>query len=423
MTLQHSTISVEIIDSWTIRVNAGIVQTQKGRITIVEPVSIGVPPLQLRQVRDERHETLPIYDENQGVWCRGIRLNELITEVCVAPGLLVPQSLRIKKSSGESEIFCSDRDYKADPVWATCGRIPGSRIREDQPVFLDYDYCPCRLDSIAVSCDGGVKLVLGNPGIGEIHPPVLEEDEIAVANIWQGGRIEKLTDENIYVIEPEIPVCRPSRFVAESLLPKTMAKLRQRQSLTIVAWGDSVTNYCNYQAKFAEGLRLRFPHTPITLYTAAWPGATSLEYMRSPAGSKYDFVRDVLDRNPDMVTIEFVNDAAMDESQTLSNYEKVLDPLRKIGAEIILIVPHLVRPDWMDMKTMKFDEDPRPYVKALKKFALSHNIALADASKYWTRLWRQGIPYITLQINSINHPDERGHKIFAKALLELFPEN
>jgi hypothetical protein len=48
-------------------------------------------------------------------------------------------------------------------------------------------------------------------------------------------------------------------------------------------------------------------------------------------------------------------------------------------------------------------------------------VALADASLRWGRLWRQGIPYSTLMLNSINHPDARGMKLFADSLMALFP--
>jgi hypothetical protein len=67
------------------------------------------------------------------------------------------------------------------------------------------------------------------------------------------------------------------------------------------------------------------------------------------------------------------------------------------------------------------DNDPRPYVAGLREFAAKHAVALADASRRYGRLWRQGIPYSSLMLNSINHPDERGMKIFADSLMALFP--
>ena len=67
------------------------------------------------------------------------------------------------------------------------------------------------------------------------------------------------------------------------------------------------------------------------------------------------------------------------------------------------------------------DNDPRPYVAGLRDFADKHPVALADASRRYGRLWRLGIPYSSLMLNSINHPDERGMKIFADSLMALFP--
>jgi hypothetical protein len=40
----------------------------------------------------------------------------------------------------------------------------------------------------------------------------------------------------------------------------------------------------------------------------------------------------------------------------------------------------------------------------------------------WGRLWRQGIPYRTLLLNGINHPDIRGMQLFADSLMWLFPQ-
>jgi len=61
-------------------------------------------------------------------------------------------------------------------------------------------------------------------------------------------------------------------------------------------------------------------------------------------------------------------------------------------------------------------------VAGLRQFTAKHGVALADAARRYGRLWRQGIPYTALMLNSINHPDARGMAIFADALMALFPE-
>ena len=104
------------------------------------------------------------------------------------------------------------------------------------------------------------------------------------------------------------------------------------------------------------------------------------------------------------------------------NYTRVVEDVRRIGAELILMTPHYVRPDWMGLTEEKrCDEDPRPYVQFLRKFAREHSIALADVSRSYGGLWRRGIPYTTLLVNGINHPNADGMKLFQKALLDLFP--
>ena len=93
-----------------------------------------------------------------------------------------------------------------------------------------------------------------------------------------------------------------------------------------------------------------------------------------------------------------------------------------LNAEWIILTPHYVRPDWMGLdRERDIDQDPRPYVAGLRQFAAAHPVAVADAALRYGRLWRQGLPYSTLMLNSINHPDGRGMKIFADALMELFP--
>jgi len=219
-------------------------------------------------------------------------------------------------------------------------------------------------------------------------------------------------------------------LATERLLPKTMRKLRDGRSVTIVAWGDSVTHGGGvgggardkwYQQVFARRLAERFPKASIHLVSAAWPGGNSHGWLAAQPGGKYDFKRDVLDRKPDLVTIEFVNDAGLSEQQTLTWYRHLLDLLQGVGAEVILITPHYVRPDWMHISTLKTTNDPRAYVRGLRRFSHENGVALADASMLWGRLWRQGIPYTTLLANSINHPDARGHALFADALMALFP--
>ena len=297
-------------------------------------------------------------------------------------------------------------------------------------VNIDYSYGPARLDSIFINGAGQVRLALGNPGLGVDFPPEGNADEYRIGTVWNPGNLEVLIEENLFPIEIGTSPEADSSDMAERLLPKTLAKLRNGEAVTIVAWGDSVSNGGGvggntdawYQNVFHKRLQARFPKADITLHTAAWPGRGSRNYLESPAGSQYDFERDVIERKPDLVTLEWVNDAYLKDDVLMAHYTMILERLQGGGAEALLLTPHLVRPDWMGVSTLKFDEDPRPYVQGLYRFSKEKNVALADGAQRWCNLWRQGIPYTSLLANAINHPDARGHALLADALLAVFPE-
>jgi hypothetical protein len=125
---------------------------------------------------------------------------------------------------------------------------------------------------------------------------------------------------------------------------------------------------------------------------------------------------------PDLIVSEFVNDAGLNPQQVEERYSQLLADFKAIGAEWIILTPHYVRPDWMGLSSQRdIDNDPRPYVAGLRQFATKHSVALADASLRYGRLWRQGIPYNTLMLNGINHPNPQGMTLFADSLMALFP--
>ncbi len=425
-------LPVRITGPWTIEAGPGNVTTPAGVRELPRSVSLTISPVEVVQVRGEEHKTLPVFDPKAGSWRRGAKLLQLVAEECTGTGLVASSSIRVYQQPDAASAFVQGTDYIVDPFWAQLGRVDGGAIAADQPVYVDYDYHPTRIDSVFVDASGAVRLVQGEPGVGNIYPPEAQPGEVAICNIWHNGILEGLEPENVFPIQfSGEPLPEEGAGIAERLLPKTLAKLRNGEPVTIVAWGDSVTNGGGvgpnkqdlwYQHRFLARLRERFPQSEITLHTASWPGGNSKGYMSAAPGGPYDFKRDVLDRKPDLVTVEFVNDAYLEGEALKEHYAAIRDALRALPAEIILITPHFVRQDWMGVATAKVDADPRPYVRGLREFAAENNIAVADAARLWGNLWRQGIPYPIILANAINHPDERGMEMFADALMAVFPE-
>ena len=64
--------------------------------------------------------------------------------------------------------------------------------------------------------------------------------------------------------------------------------------------------------------------------------------------------------------------------------------------------------------------ETRPAVTYLREFAARAGVGVADTSRRWEHLWIEGLPYLTLLHNGINHPDDRGHALFVDDLKEFF---
>lgn len=427
----HHGMPIEVAGSWTVRIGPGEVRLDGRTIRLPEAVQVHIARPRAIAVRDEEHTSLPVFSPEAAPWVRGLHPRPLQAQECVATGLLVPGTMRVKAGPGLGPEFALGADWASDEYWAGVGRVEGGSIAADQRVYLDYEYVPCRLDSIVVDAAGQVRAVQGEPAASLAHPPKLTKGETAIARLWLQGPTDRLGDLNLYPIDPTVGGPLVGDRSAARLLPKTLAKLRNGEQVTIVAWGDSVT--CGggvgadqslwYQYRFAAALQERFPRAQVRMLTAGWGGYHSRIYMDQPRGAEKDFVRDVLEPRPDLVTIEFVNDAYLSGEALDKQYTEIMGHMNSIGAEVILIAPHLVRPDWLGTpEEPRFDTDPRPYVQSLKAFAERNRVAIADASALWCRLWRQGIPYITYEANWINHPDTRGMQLFVEALIRIFPE-
>jgi lysophospholipase L1-like esterase len=422
---------ITLTGDWQVDVSiASRDETQREKHTTV---TLQVAPPTIVTVEAEKYDGLPLFDSQAAGWGKGARLRGVIAQECTSSGMLDPTSLVLRTGPQPNAPQLEwNRDVQADLDWGTVGRVPGGKLGENQPVYASYRHGALRIDSIVVTPAGAIELHQGEPHVSTPVPPALDAGRRRLANIFVPGRVAKLQPQHVFPIletaYPEPP--RPSPSVAEQLLPKTLEKLRSGQPLRILAWGDSVTDgrYVpdydrnRWQGQFVSRLQERFPHAKIELVTEAWGGRSTASYLEVLAGAPHNYQETVLDAHADLIVSEFVNDAGLTPEQVEERYTKFLSDFTSVGAEWVILTPHYVRPDWMGLSAQRdIDTDPRPYVTGLRQFAARHRVALADASLRWGRLWRQGIPYNTLHMNTINHPNADGMRLFADSLMVLFP--
>jgi lysophospholipase L1-like esterase len=406
-------------DAWTV-----LNKTGTDRWTVDKP--------EIVTVTAEKYDRLPLFNTKGAEYNRGMKLRQTQAQECPTAFAADPDSITVReKPEKDSLKYELGKDYQVEPKWGCVGRLPEGRIGENQSVYIDYIYGKMRIDSIVRMKDGRWTLKKGESHVTTPAQPELGDGEIRLLNVWIKAGIEKLTPELLFpVLEstyPE-PVLR-SPTTAERLIPQTTAKLKAGETVNILAWGDSVTDagYLpnpatdRWQEQFAARLRAKFPRANIVLKTEAWGGRNTDSYRNEPPGSPKNYKEKVLDLKPDLIVSEFVNDSGFHGEVLEKRYSKILAEFEEIGTEWIILTPHYVRSDWMGLPSERdIDDDPRPYTKSVREFARKNNIALADAAKRYGRLWRQGIPYSTLMMNNINHPNPFGMKLFADALMEVF---
>ena len=415
----------KLVGDWEVQVTVSEPRARKTTSRVASPPLVTVTA--------ERHAALPFFNPTAGGWVKGAQLRGMQAQETTTPYLLDPDSFILRAGlEPDANVFQRGKDYEIDLAWGTFGRVTNGVIKPDQAVFASYRHALARLDAVVLTRAGKIVLRQGEARAAAPGPPKIGAGERHLGNIWLPGRMTKLGPEHLFPIlesaYPEPP--KPTPSSAEQLLSKTMKKLQSGERLRLLAWGDSVTvgtyvpdwEHNRWQEQFVARLRERFPKADIELLPEAWGGRNTSSYLDEPPGSPHNYREKVLGAKPDLIVSEFVNDAGMNPQQVEERYGKLLADFQGIGAEWIILTPHYVRPDWMGLtRERDIDDDPRPYVTGLRQFAAKHSVALADASRRYGRLWRQGIPYNTLMLNSINHPDARGMRIFADALMELFP--
>ena len=370
-----------------------------------------VKPPEVIAVKQEKHDYFPVFNPKKVWYLSGTSPRENTF------GTLVGMTVRQTPDGASAE---EGKDYLLSRKDNRIGRSPGSKLKP--PVYLSYEFHGQRLDSVIKNASGELEYRSGFPAGLMPHMPELRPGEQRIVNIYLPPGCKKLTSKNLYPIDEKN--VSSNKEVADELLPRTLKKLRNGETLKILAWGDSVTegyrklnSRDRWQEQFVRRLEERFPKAKIELITNAWGGHNTSQFMSAPKSDSRHYYPDSLLRgNPDLIISEFVNDSWHDAKTFDRIYPRLLKDFRAANAEWIVIAPHHIK------GISNVDgNDSRPYVRMLRKFAKTNRIALADVSDRYSRLHNAGIPFLTLMVNDYNHPDARGMKIYADTLMDLFP--
>lgn len=403
--------------SMAVKIEAGDYAARGHKVKVAQTVEVPIDPPEMVVVKNEWHV---LKDEKPQAYFMGTGLNKTYGPVDVntrLPKAIAPETVKVHSAEDGGTVYEEGKDYFLDHDWGGLYRIETGSIPKDTQVFFDYSVYLQRVDAVQVSKDGKVTIKKGvsAPVCPEI--PSADKDCTAVANIYVPYRTTEITERNIY------PLPRKKRSWGDNVtiagreyLTNTRKSLAQNQPVTIVCWGDSVTaggSASSRDKTYVELLRSRlnqmYPRGNIAIVNAGIGGSNT-------DSRREGFDQEVLALRPDLITVEFVNDAGMSPEKIKANYAEFIKRARKKNrnVEFIILTPHYVMPEWMG----NFDKS----IPAMRKAASENRVALGDTTHIWDNLRGMGIPYEILEANGINHPNDLGHEFFAETLMLLLSD-
>jgi acyl-CoA thioesterase-1 len=204
-------------------------------------------------------------------------------------------------------------------------------------------------------------------------------------------------------------------------LPRTIEKLRKKESVSIVLLGDSISTGCN-----ASGWADCSPHQPPYqdlvlqhLQKVSSPNVTLTNLAVGGTSTPWGLTRipDVVAAKPDLLILAFgMNDSSgRPADEYKANIGGMIKTVRETlpDTEFILVATMLGNADWVTLQQELFPQ----YRDALASLTGS-GVALADMTSIWVEMLKRKKDW-DLTGNGVNHPNDFGHRIYAQVLTTL----
>jgi lysophospholipase L1-like esterase len=304
----------------------------------------------------------------------------------------------VRNSAGDVT-YEAGRDYVWKPESREIRLPPGSRIASRRP------------DELRRPANSQKYQLTHRDGNGEI---------------FFGARLEYHDMQTCitYSHAPNLWKSAVPRFDAQAL-PRTIRRLQQKQPLSIVLLGDSISTGANASSLGeAAPFQPAYPELLRQHLEAHYQGQVELKNLSvggTDTGWGLTMIDKVVEAQPHLVILAFgMNDSAGRSAKDYqANTENMIAKVREKlpEAEFILVATMLGNRDWVRLRHELFPE----YRDALAKLS-GPGVALADLTAIWAgflelkRDWDQ-------TGNGVNHPNDFGHRVYAQVLATLLAPN
>jgi lysophospholipase L1-like esterase len=344
------------------------------------------------------------------VWLNPIAL---AGSLCVA-GCVTDPGARLTRQTGESVVFLGEEPARL--------AYPPSR---DEPLRLRSTYLPGPAAvtyeegrDYAVDYAAGTLTRLAGSRLPDFRTNVLHgQDQFDHTKFPGYGNKPFFAFVDYRLAES---VRWPAPPPQAERLRATQRKLAAGEPVTIVAFGDSITNGGEasvpeliFWQRWIADLRVKYPRTKITAINGATGGDTTTRGLQRLQAK-------VLEAKPDLVLIGFGMNDHNRRGVPLPEFERQLrEMIARIRtdttAEIVLFSTFPPNPRWLH-GTNRMAE----YAAVTARVAADTNCAYADVFNNWQAMAARKRPE-DLLANNINHPNDFGHWIYYRvfAAMEL----
>lgn len=211
---------------------------------------------------------------------------------------------------------------------------------------------------------------------------------------------------------------------ADTLLPKTLARLKAGQPLVLGISGDSISTGLDASAKTsAPPYQPGYPDLVAAQLQSTFQCDVTLKNRAVSGWSVANGVADIdklLAEKPHLIIVAYgMNDVGRRDPKWFGKQTHSLLERIRIAApetEVILVSPMLGNAEWIHTPREMFGK----YRNELKGLSDS-GIALADVSAIWV-LFLHHKHDLDLTGNGLNHPNDFGHRLYAQSILTLLTE-
>jgi len=212
-------------------------------------------------------------------------------------------------------------------------------------------------------------------------------------------------------------IATPSNYL-DTVKAKLKAKWPNNRTINLVFHGHSVpagygdrhevNTLTAYPQQLLVGLKQKYPYAVINVIVTAIGGENSISGQERFAGQ-------VLNHQMDVLYIDYaLNDRFSDLKQVRKAHEKMIEQALAKGIKVILVTPS---PD-QRLDIGAADNPMLPYVAQLEELAGKYKIGLADPFTTFKKIAKA--TGIKTYMESVNHPNSKGHQVIANELLSFF---